>query len=235
MFEREHHIRIAAVLGALDAELLARHECWFGEGTAIVLRYDEFRESKDIDFLVSSAAGYRELRRLVSTPEGIQALARPGAHLRAKREVRIDRYGIRTMLDVQGVLIKLEIVSEGRVELDVPGSEDRLAGVLALTPLDMATSKLLANDDRGADDATLQRDVIDLAMMDPSRPLFDAAIAKANTAYPKVESSLARTIDRLLNRPGRLEHCIRTMQMRTPKVILWQRLDKLRRWASADS
>ena len=147
--------------------------------------------------------------------------------------VRVDRYGIRTMLKVQGVLIKFEIVSEGRVELNVPGSEDRLAGVLALTPLDMATSKLLANDDLGADDTTLQRDVIDLAMMDPSRTLFDAAITKANTAYPKVESTLARTIDRLLNPHGRLEHCMRTMQMRTPKVILWQRLDKLKRWASA--
>lgn len=232
MFEREHHVRIAAVLGALDAELLERHECWFGGGTAIVLRFGEFRESKDIDFLVSSADGYRELRRLVSTPAGIRALVRPGAQLKPLREVRVDRYGIRTMLDVQGTPIKLEIVSEGRVDLERPHAEDRLAGVLALTPVDMATSKLLANDDWGADDSTLQRDVIDLAMMQPSRTLFDGAVAKANTAYPRVETSLARSCDRLLSRHGRLEHCMRSMQMRTPKAVVWQRIETLQRWAA---
>ena len=38
MFEREHHRRVAAVLGALDADLLAANACVFGGGTAIALR-----------------------------------------------------------------------------------------------------------------------------------------------------------------------------------------------------
>lgn len=47
MFERPHHQRIA-------------------------LRHGEYRESVDIDFLVSDAAGYRELRQLVKATDRLQ-------------------------------------------------------------------------------------------------------------------------------------------------------------------
>ena len=49
LFERAHHQRIAALLRALDADLLAANSCWFGGGTAMALRYGEYRESVDID------------------------------------------------------------------------------------------------------------------------------------------------------------------------------------------
>lgn len=62
MFERPHHQRIAQVLAALNGDVLRQHGCLFGEGTCIALRYGEYRESVDIDFLVSDAAGYRESR-----------------------------------------------------------------------------------------------------------------------------------------------------------------------------
>ena len=76
-FERPHHRRIAAILRALDADLLAVHFCWFGGGTAMALRYGEYRESVDIDFLVSDTAGYRALRELLTGPAGVQAIAAP--------------------------------------------------------------------------------------------------------------------------------------------------------------
>jgi hypothetical protein len=63
LFEREHHRRIALVLQALDPQVLAALGCHFGGGTAMALRYGEYRESVDIDFLVSDLAGYRELRQ----------------------------------------------------------------------------------------------------------------------------------------------------------------------------
>lgn len=63
MFDRPHHQCIARVLASLDAGLLREHACWFGGGTAIALRLGEFRESVDIDFLVSDAHAYRELRQ----------------------------------------------------------------------------------------------------------------------------------------------------------------------------
>ncbi len=72
MFERAHHRRIATMLGALDGDLLQAHHCYFGGGTAIALRYGEYRESVDVDFLVSDVAGYRELRQLVAGGVGVR-------------------------------------------------------------------------------------------------------------------------------------------------------------------
>ena len=44
MFRLEHHHRIAGLLDQLNAELLRQHHCLFGGGTAIALRYGEFRQ-----------------------------------------------------------------------------------------------------------------------------------------------------------------------------------------------
>lgn len=52
LYKRPHHRRIADLLDRLDGELLATNCCYFGGGTAITLRYGEFRESVDVDFLV---------------------------------------------------------------------------------------------------------------------------------------------------------------------------------------
>ena len=65
MFIRPHHQQIAKVLESLDADLLKQHNCLFAGGTAIALRYGEYRESVHIDFLVSDLASYGHLRNLV--------------------------------------------------------------------------------------------------------------------------------------------------------------------------
>jgi hypothetical protein len=62
MYERAHHRRIATLRGALDAAKLAAWECFFGGGTAVTLALGEYRESVDVDFLCTSAEGYRQLR-----------------------------------------------------------------------------------------------------------------------------------------------------------------------------
>ena len=233
MFEREHHRCVASVLQALDARLLHAHQCLFGGGTALALRYGEYRESVDIDFLVSHREGYRALRQLLSAPSGIAAICRAGIDLaplfNQAREVRADQYGIRTMLRVAGVEIKFEIVLEARITLDAPGAGDLLCGVATLTPLDAATSKLLANSDRWRDDAVLSRDLIDLAMMAPPKTLLRQAIAKAQGAYgASVEADLRKAIQNLRERPHRLDHCMQVMRMTTlPKALLWKRIKAL--------
>jgi hypothetical protein len=233
LFERPHHRRIAGLLRSLDAELLAAHACWFGGGTAMALRYGEYRESVDIDFLVAETKGYRALREKLTSAGGVQAIARAGALLEASREVRADQYGIRTLLRTEGIDIKFEIVSEGRIALQPPGDEDRICGVAALTPLDMAASKLLANSDRWADDAVMSRDLIDLAMMQPDADLLRAALAKAEGAYGKsVAADLDKAIEALRARPHRLDRCMEAMQMTTvPKALLWKRIKALQRLA----
>ena len=62
------------MLQALDDAFLQRHHCYFGGGTAIVLRRGEYRESADIDFLVSDIAAYRELRKQLQDPQMLEQL-----------------------------------------------------------------------------------------------------------------------------------------------------------------
>lgn len=229
MFERPHHRRVAAVLDALDADFFAANRCYFGGGTAIALRYGEYRESVDVDFIVSDVAGYRAVRQRAAGATGVLALARPGALLRQLREVRADQYGVRTLVAVNDdVAIKLEIVLEARISLEQPDDEDRVGAVSCLTPLDMATCKLLANSDRWADDAVHSRDVIDLAMMNAPRPLLQAATKKAELAYgDAVVRDLTRAIAALRDRRGRLEACMAALQMTSPRALVWKRLKRL--------
>jgi Nucleotidyl transferase AbiEii toxin, Type IV TA system len=219
------------VLAALDGALLLRHACLFGGGTCIALRHGEYRESVDIDFLVSDANGYRELRQLLTGSLGINALLRTGAQpLVMLREVRADQYGIRTQVQMDGMAIKLEIVREARIALDMPKLEEAICGINTLTPLDMAATKLLANSDRHADDGVFSRDVIDLAMMALPLAQLRKALAKAEQAYgAAVARDLGKAIDRMRERAGWLERCMQVMAMDLPKAVVWQKIRALRR------
>ena len=185
----------------------------------------------DIYLLVSDVASYRNLRQLLIGAKGIAAIVREGAAPQTKtREVRADQYGIRTMLLVADQPIKFEIVLEGRIELATPGAGDEICGVATLTTLDMATSKLLANSDRWADDGVFNRDIIDLAMMKPSLALLRSAVAKAEIAYGQaIRQDIDKTLERLQNRHGWLERCMQAMAMDLPKAVVWQQLRALRR------
>jgi hypothetical protein len=97
LYSRPHHQRIQRILESLNPELLLRNQCLFGGGTAIVLTHGEYRQSVDVDMVVSSKGGYRELRGLVNS-QGIEALMKHPLPLR--REARIDQYGIRCAFDI---------------------------------------------------------------------------------------------------------------------------------------
>lgn len=235
MFERLHHRRIASVLSALDGRLLREANCLFGSGTAIALRCGEYRESVDIDFLVSDVASYRSLRKLLIGPAGFAGLLRAGstAFIQA-RECRADQYGIRTSLLVADQPIKFEIVLEARIALEVPAASDEVCGIATLSRLDLATSKLLANADRWSDDGVFSRDVIDLAMMRPTLPLLRQVVTKAEQTYGQaICRDLEKAIDKLQTRHGWLERCMQAMAMQLPKAVLWQKVRALRRIVSA--
>lgn len=236
VFERPHHQRIASILSTLDAETLRRHRCWFGGGTAIALTHGEFRESVDIDFLVSDLPGYRALRELLTGPQGMLALASTRTPpWRVARDVRADQYGLRTALHAGGDRpIKFEIVLEGRIAFDVPGADQAVCGVATLTPSDMAASKLLANADRWADDGVFSRDLIDLAMLRPERRGWTTALAKAEAAYgSSVREAVAKSMQQLRHRPGRLERCMAVMGVTVARAVLWQRMRRIETLASA--
>jgi hypothetical protein len=224
LFERPHHRDVALVLQSLDAPALSQRHCYFGGGTAMALRYGEYRESMDIDFVVSDLAGYRDLRQMLGNVRGFLPIAREGIEVELAREVRADQYGIRTQVRSGESTIKFEIVLEARIDLAAPGEGDRVCGIQTLAPIDLAAEKLLANADRWADDSVYSRDLIDLAMMHADRRLLEAACVKAEGAYGEsVRSSLSQAVDGLEARRGRLEECMTALSVDgVTRAQLWQ-------------
>ena len=229
MFKREHHQKISEVLQRLDPQILKDHECYFGGGTAIALMNGEYRESVDIDFLVSDIQKYRSLRQLLTGSNAISPLTLSGRELVLAREIRADQYGIRTMIRVGDTNIKFEIISEGRIIFETPKSKDQIQGIATLSRLDLISSKLLVNADRWSDDSVFSRDTIDLAMMKVSKKELHQAIEKSREAYgDSILTSLNKSIDRLLTRESLLERCMAVMKISTPKALLWQNLGDLK-------
>lgn len=172
-------MRVLDVLARLDRDLLADCGCFFGGGTAVSLRCGEPRVSRDVDFLCASHDGYRELRQRVFGKDARALFVR---EIEPVRELRADRYGIRTVVRSGETVVKLEIVSEGRIDLGC--ADDPELPVLRLSDVDLVAEKLLANADRGLDDATLHRDAIDLALLhDTLGGLPQSAFEKARGAY----------------------------------------------------
>lgn len=217
-FERPRHATVAAALAAFDGRFLDECRCWFGGGTRIVLELGEYRESEELDFLCSSATGYRALRSTIFERSLGRIAARP---LALAREVRADRYGIRTVLDVNDAKLKFEIVLEGRIELAGGG---RIGfDVPCLSHADCFAEKLLANADRWRDDAVLSRDIIDLAFMVEgwSRAEALAGATLARGAYGSlVDRSLTEAAQRLLDDAAHRKRCIAALRVVNVKSLI---------------
>lgn len=184
IFRREQHRKVQSLLAAFDAGLLARCRFLFGGGTRIVLDLDEYRESHDVDFLCSNAEGYAELRSQASS-RGYDSLFQVEARRRFNlpREMRIDQYGIRFPVEVEGRLIKVELIREARIELD-SGVRPDWSPVDCLGISDCFAEKLLANSDRWPDRQVFSRDLIDLsALRHRIGPIPDRAWGKVEPAY----------------------------------------------------
>ena len=182
------------MLESLDRDFLADARCWFAGGTRIVLALGEYRESLDIDFLCADIDGYRAVRSAVTSASFGPVFARP---VELMREVRADRYGIRSWLRVDGRPLKMEIVAEGRVPIG--GTRDARFAVDVLDRPSCVVEKLLANSDRGRDAASEARDLIDLAFMADGWDDVDltAAIGVAEGAYgASVRRDLAFALER---------------------------------------
>lgn len=209
MFNHPHHQAVAKILKSFDSDLLQKAECYFAGGTAIVLMLDEYRESIDIDFLCASNEGYRLLRNIVNE-QGLGALLKlPVKHL---REVRADRYGIRTVLEMDNKAIKVELVSEARININ--GHYDAQLGVPVLSKEDMYAEKLLVNADRGLDKSTMSKDIIDLAMLIKNwGDIPETALTKVDAAYGKHVLDVFKKSLHLISDKSYLESCLQKMHM----------------------
>lgn len=179
-FKRPEHNNIAALLRTMDADFLLESRCWFGGGTAIVLTHGEYRRSLDIDFLCSDTDGYRNIRNAVFD-RGLAAMF-SGA-VRQMRDIRSDAYGVRTLIEYDGLAVKFEVVREARISL--AGALSPELNVPLLMVDDMFTEKLLANADRCFDRSVAYRDAIDLGRLVEANgaTIPQASIQKAEAAY----------------------------------------------------
>jgi hypothetical protein len=208
------------------------HQCFFGGGTAIALRYGEFRESVDIDFLISDIGLYGKVRNDIRDHHDLSPLLLPGKTLELIRELRTDQYGIRTVIGIGEAKIKLEIISEGRISFDLPEPKEFIDGIPSLTRLDSIASKLLVNSDRYADDSVYSRDLIDLAMIKPTKKELHLAMEKAKKAYgDSIQRDLVRSIDYLFRREKRLDKCTDYLKIDLPVSVIYQKIQKLKEYA----
>ncbi|CDN46915.1 nucleotidyl transferase AbiEii/AbiGii toxin family protein [Neorhizobium galegae] len=224
----EHQI-IAEALSRMDREYLVANECWFGGGTAIVLKLGEYRRSLDVDFLCASSDGYRELRS-AATERGLKAFFPES--IKAVRDFRIDQYGLRTVFEFREQLIKFEIIREGRIALNGRMDADLL--VPALLPEDMFAEKLLANADRGQDRSVAYRDAFDLGVLvEHFGAIPGAAVEKATAAYgADIGRKLAWVVNRLQDAEERnaAAHSLMMRPDRALRAICELRRETVRLW-----
>ena len=213
---RPWHRLVWQVLESLNCELLSSTKCYFGGGTRIALELDEYRESVDVDFLCSDRRGYRTLRSMVTQSTLGEIFARSVSLM---RDVRADMYGIRTFLQVDEQPIKFEIISEGRISL--VGDSIVPFPVHVLDRTSCIAEKLLAHADRGRDDSTHARDLVDLAFMAGSWPEAHtrAAMAIAESAYG---DAVARELGAGLSRfddPGHRRRCLNALSVSGTRTL----------------
>lgn len=182
------------MLCALDSDLFRVNSAVFAGGTRISMALSEYRVSRDVDFLVSDTRGYAELRAAARGAQGVHGLFKKTIEILG--DARVDQYGIRFPVRVDEEILKVEIVAEGRVQLE-PGVPRGTTGIPWATDHDCYLEKLLANSDRGRDSSTLFRDLIDLAALRAQcGPVPQAVLTEAERVYgPSVMRDLVDCIE----------------------------------------
>jgi predicted nucleotidyltransferase component of viral defense system len=200
MFRREIYRTMARVLEGLHEEVLARTSFRFAGGTCLALAHGEYRVSRDLDFVCSDPKGYAELRSS-ARDHGYAALFSPEARtsLGFPREIRVDQYGLRFPVVVDGTTIRVEMIREARITLG-PAAAAEWTRVPILSLTDTFAEKLLANSDRWADRDDLSRDLLDLAVLRSAHgPIPEAAWVAAESAYGTApRQDLRKSADRFL-------------------------------------
>jgi Nucleotidyl transferase AbiEii toxin, Type IV TA system len=213
------HNQILRVLQSLDRDFLQSCETYFGGGTMLVMEYGEYRLSRDIDFLCPYGSAFSQLRNAVYD-RGYDALFihHRDSGISFPREIRADRDGIRFPVQIDDLLIKFEIVAEGRIQFNPP-IQPSWSPVGCLDVVDQVTEKLMANGDRWADASTDARDLIDLAWLKEATVFPMAAIEKAEAVYRCVDP-LKRSILKFQSQPEYRLQCYEKLQVDSPKQVM---------------
>lgn len=207
--QRLHHQRVFLALQSFNAEFLKENRIYFGGGTRLCLELDEYRESVDIDFLCPNRKAYIAVRETVSSDSLGQLVNRDFNYL---REIRADRYGVRTLIEMTDTPIKLEFVSCDEYRLDADDSIE--LPVPSLSRISCFVTKLLANSDRLK--MPPFKDAFDLAAMRLAwGEIPEAAWAEAKRLYGSLpERDWKRAQEDMKKRPEVYRKAAEQLQMK---------------------
>lgn len=141
----QRHLSHQLILKTLDhfnTKYLKQHNILFGGGTRIALELNEFRESIDIDFLCPDKESFRAVRQQVEENSLGKLLDNDFSFIK----LRTDRDAVRSLIRVDGIVIKLEFVLFSDYQLQVDQNFPFV--VPAIDHSSCFLTKLLANADR---------------------------------------------------------------------------------------
>lgn len=209
-YQIPHHNLIDAALQQFNTDFLEANSIFFGGGTRILLEIDEYRESVDIDFLCPNKDSYRAVRETISNASLGHLVKQDFEYL---REIRADRYGVRTFIKISDTVIKLEIVSYDEYQL-TGGSDKNLFPVPYLSRESCFMTKLLANADRLLSPPF--KDSFDLVAMHLAwGDIPEIAWREAERQYGSVpKTALIKALDDILTRPHLYYEKAPTMKMK---------------------
>lgn len=219
MFDNNHHKKIHLILTSLNSEVFKEVGACFGGGTLITLSNNEYRWSKDVDFICPVGPGYKRLREIVSGANfKPQVFFSNTSKLEFPRELKANQYGIRFLVIADQTPIKFEIVAEARIKLNPPKYLE-WTSIPTLDHEDQCTEKLLANADRWVDSSIQSRDLIDLAALRLKAPIEKKAIEKAESAYPVIPD-LKKALSKFLLDQEYQSKCFAALEIVDSKRIL---------------
>lgn len=218
-FQYPEHNKILQILQAVNPDFLEDCSIAFGDGTMLALAYGEYRLSRDLDFLSPYGEAFSQLRKSVFD-QGYEALFDLNRcdNLSFPRDMRTDRDGVRFAVQNGETIFKFEVVAEGRIALE-PSIHPEWSPVPCLSLVDQVAGKLLANGDRWADKSVDSRDLIDLAILKGKTSFPEAALTKAESAYPTIEP-LRRSIRAFQSNPQYRSRCYKRLQIKSPAVVI---------------
>jgi len=157
---------------ALNRPFLEAHQMLFAGGTLASMRYGEYRESLDLDFLCSDKRAFNDFR----------ANFREAGDLKYARDSRITKDRVQSWIDIgEDTPLKADFFYEERMT----PTPDRFNGVLCLDPASMMGCKLMACSDRGVETGSEGKDATDIIAIDLYAPpkTFEEGWKKAKDAY----------------------------------------------------
>ena len=164
-----HNVIREIILNHLDRRLIEDNDFYFGGGTLCSMKFGEYRESVDIDFLSCSRSGAVQLK--------LNSASLTDLPLWQNREPKVDKDGVRMWCEYNGVCFKLEFIFESRIKFLRP---ERFRDILSLDSVSLMACKFLANSDRGYTAFEAPKDITDILAIygaEPQalRPAWDIA------------------------------------------------------------